>query len=106
MLCSGLSTSINLLGTLIESFKSLLEIFEHQAHDPSTVLVRGTLPKMNTTLAKPGLSDPVVLLSALFVGALIRELVLLRAKVTIFLLVVAKMALAKRLLLLVQRLAL
>src|SRR5882724_1796509 len=99
MLGSGLPSGINLLGSLILSFKSLLEIFEHQAHDPPTLLVRGALPIMNTTVTKSGRADPIVLLATLWVGELIGELVLLGTKVTIFLLVVAKMALAKRLLL-------
>src|SRR5438105_4405675 len=99
MFGSALSSSINLLGTLIESFKFLFEIFEHQTHDPPTVLIRGTLPKMNTALAEPGLADPIVLLAALFVGELIGKLVVLGTKVTIFFLLVAKLALAKRFLL-------
>src|SRR5215475_2138173 len=96
MLGSGLPSRINLFGTLIEGFKFLLEIFEHQAHDPSTVLVCGTLPKINTTPAKPRLSDPIILLAPLCIGELIGKRVLLRTKVTVFFLVVAKMTLAKR----------
>src|SRR5437867_2580201 len=62
---------------------------------------------MNTTMTKSGRADPIVLPGALWVGELIGELVLLGTKVTIFLFVVAKMALAKRLLLFfVQSLAL
>src|SRR5436309_11568730 len=99
MLGSGLPSGINLFGSLILSFKSLLEIFEHQAHDPPTVLVRGAFPVMNTTMTKSWLADPIVLLAALWVDELIGELVLLGTKVTIFLLVITKMALAKSLLL-------
>jgi hypothetical protein len=107
MLGSGLPSGIDLLGSLILSFKFLLEIFEYQTHDPSAVLVRGALPIMNTTVTKSGRADPIVLLAALWVGELIGELVLLGTKVTIFLFVVAKMALAKRtLLFFVQSLAL
>jgi len=62
---------------------------------------------MDTTVTKSGRADPIVLPAALWVGELIGELVLLGTKVTIFLFVVAKMALAKRLLLfVVQSLAL
>src|SRR5688572_3963618 len=98
MLCSSLSSSINLFGCLVLRFKFLLEIFKDQAHDPPTLLVRGALPIMNTTVTKSGLADPIVLLGALFVGELVWELFALGTKVTIFLLVVVKMALAKRLL--------
>ena len=54
---------------------------------------------MNTTMTKSWLADPIVLLATLWVGELIGKLVLLGTKVTIFLFVVAKMALAKSLLL-------
>src|SRR5207244_12623281 len=103
MLGSGLPSGINLFGSLILSFKSLLEIFEHQAHDPPTILIRGAFTIMNTTMTKSWLADPIVLLATLWVGELIGKLVLLGTKVTIFLFVVAKMALAKRLLLFIMR---
>ena len=106
MLGSGLPSGINLFASLILCFKSLLEIFEHQAHDPPTILVRDAFPIMNTTMTKSWLADPIVLLATLWVGELIGKLVLLGTKVTIFLFVVAKMALAKRtLLFFVQSLA-
>src|SRR5688572_10122160 len=99
MLCSSLSSSINLFGCLVLRFKFLLEIFKDQARDSPTLLVRGTPPIMNTTVTKSGLADPIVLLATLSVGELVGELFALGAKVTIFLVVVVKMALAKRLLL-------
>ncbi len=54
---------------------------------------------MNTTVTKSGLADPIVLLATLSVGELVGELFALGAILTIFLVVVVKMALAKRLLL-------
>src|SRR5262245_18328928 len=106
MLCASLSSGINLLRCLILRFKFLLEIFVHQSHDPPTVLVGGALPIVYTTMTKSRRAEPVVLLAALGIGRLIGQLVLLGTKVPIFLRVVAKIALAKRLLLLMQSLAL
>jgi hypothetical protein len=51
---------------------------------------------MNTIMAKSRLSDPIVLLTALFVGELIGKLVLFRTKVTIFFFVIAEVALTKK----------
>ena len=51
MLGPHLSAIVDLFARFILHFELLFEIFQLQPHDPPTLLVGGTLAKMNTPLA-------------------------------------------------------